>query len=120
MANLPTPPPPAGLPFNPIQNYQQLKADLDWIVRQRQVDPADAPHGVFWDTLTCQQFTTGNVPSVFPATRICIPGNSAGSAIIQILQAPYKGFRQMPGGGPYLWQDWIDVIANWIDSGCPC
>jgi hypothetical protein len=119
MANLPAPPPPAGLPFNPIQNYQQLKADLDWIVSQRQVAPEDAPHGVFWDTLTSQQFTTGNVPNVLPATRICIPGDSANSAIIQILQSSYKAFSQMPAGGPYFWQDWINVIAKWIDSGCP-
>ncbi len=119
MPNLPPPPPPAGLPFNPIQNYDQLVKDLDWMVNQRGVNPAVAPHGVFWDAMTYQQFTTLPVPGVLPATRICIPGDAANSAIVQVLLGPYKAFPQMPYRGPYFWQAWIDVIANWINSGCP-
>ena len=44
-----------------------------------------------------------------------IPGNGAGSLIIQKLRG--TDLPQMPNGGPYLDEIIIDLIEAWIDEG---
>jgi hypothetical protein len=92
-----------------------------------------APHGAFWNTLTYDQFVTGNVPGVNdPDTGqqmpILVKGNAARSNIILALQgAPGTVFDpntgaigQMPADGPpFFTPDQIQPIADWIDAGCP-
>ena len=86
-----------------------------------------APHGAFWNTLMYDQFVSGNVPGVTPAAPILVKGNSQQSNLILALQGvgplfdPNTGqYGQMPADGPpFLTQDQIQPIADWIDAGCP-
>jgi len=52
------------------------------------------------------------------ASKVILPGNSAGSPITNKITAavPLHGAR-MPRGGPYLADSEIALITNWIDQG---
>jgi hypothetical protein len=52
------------------------------------------------------------------ASKVILPGNSAGSPITNKISAavPLHGAR-MPRGGPYLSDSDIVIIKNWIDEG---
>jgi hypothetical protein len=90
-----------------------------------------SPHQAFWNALTYQQFTTGNVPGVNDDAGHPIPilvkGDSAHSNLILALRGqgplfdPTNGsIGQMPANGPPMFtDDQIDSIAAWIDAGCP-
>jgi hypothetical protein len=92
-----------------------------------------SPHLDFWNTMTYDQFVTGNVPNVRdPKTGqpmpILIKGNSQQSNFIMALQGtpgspfdPQTGaFGQMPADGPpFCTPDQIQPISDWIDAGCP-
>jgi len=89
-------------------------------------DPSSAPHKAFWNTLSYQAFTTGNVPGISQAVRILVPGDGDNSNIILALegQGPLFGpsgqYGQMPADGPpYFDQTWIDPIKAWIKANCP-
>jgi hypothetical protein len=91
------------------------------------------PHKHFWDTLTYQEFVTGNVPSIVDPTtqqpmKILVVGNSKLSNLIMALSGtpntvfdPNTGaIGQMPDGGPvFFTPEQIAPIAAWIDAGCP-
>jgi len=111
-----------GVPV--LKSYADVQALLDTFVKNAGVDPAAAPHGVFWHTLNYQQFITGNVPNVQPVFKILVVGNSQQSTIIQILKGigdAANDFGQMPQPNPpYPGQDdVITALANWIDAQCP-
>ena len=78
-----------------------------------------SPHMKFWKTLTCQQFITVNVPHASGPIKIVECGNSANSAIIQILQHSYSGIQEMPAGGPYFPKEQVDKFAIRVDKGWP-
>lgn len=89
----------------------------------------NAPHKDFWNTMSYQDFTTGNVPNVTDGgnpLRILIPGNSQASTIVHALQGtgifdPNTGSQdRMPANGPPFFTDaQIQEIAGWIDANCP-
>ena len=112
----------AGVPV--LKSYADVQALLDNFVKNARVDPAGAPHGVFWRNLTYQQFITDNVPGVQPAFKILVVGNSQQSTIIQILKGigdASDNFGQMPQPSPpYPGQDdVIAALAQWIEAKCP-
>lgn len=81
-----------------------------------------APHGAFWNTLSYNDFVTGDVPNI--GVPILVKSNSSASNLILALrgQAPFDGsqFERMPADGPpYLTDEQIAPIAGWIDAGCP-
>lgn len=79
-----------------------------------------APHGNFWRKLPYVEFTTGNVPGVFPATKIMVKGDAKNSVLIGVLRGTNTDFDQMPANGPpFFTDDQIASIADWIDAGCP-
>ncbi|MBV8370357.1 MAG: hypothetical protein JO036_15730 [Candidatus Eremiobacteraeota bacterium] len=115
-----------------LASYQAVQNFINQVLQANKEDGGvtQAPHKSFWSTLTYQQFTQGNVPGVTDdknkPVRILVPGNSAGSALIQVLQGtgiadPKNGaFDQMPANGPPFFTDaQIKEIADWIDAGCP-
>lgn len=107
-----------------LKSYADVQALLDTFVKNAGVNPAGAPHGVFWRNLTYQQFITDNVPNVQPAFKILVVGHSKESTIIQILQGigdAANDFGQMPQPSPpYPGQDdVITALAQWIDANCP-
>lgn len=48
-------------------------------------------------------------------------GNGKGGEtnLVRILTSYIGGYRRMPSGGPYLSQEEIDEIREWIDAGMP-
>jgi hypothetical protein len=77
-----------------------------------------SPHKYFWDdaTKTVKEnycvFTTMDAPGT--GTKICTPGDSKTSKIIEYLTSHF-----MPGGGgPYFTDEQIAGLATWIDNGC--
>jgi hypothetical protein len=81
------------------------------------------PHQDFWNTLSYDQFTTGNVPGV-DSVQILVVGDSKNSNIIQALRGTglfaNGSYPRMPAFGPtYFTEDQIAEIAAWIDNGCP-
>ncbi|WP_051440475.1 hypothetical protein [Ensifer aridi] len=106
-----------------ISSYKEFQSFMSETLAAMGVDAEFAPHEEFWSSLTYSEFTQGNVPGIARAVRILIPGDSAGSALIQSLKGEgiFTGapFRRMPGGGPFMTDDQIGEIAAWIDAGCP-
>lgn len=97
-----------------------------------QSDSENAPHGTFWE-LPYEQFVNGNVPGVVdPETGnklpILVKGDAAHSNFILSLHgAPGTVFDpntgsvgRMPADGPpFLTDEQIKPMADWIDAGCP-
>jgi hypothetical protein len=112
-----------------VHSYAEVAAILNAFVQQRKppVGIAKSPHKDFWNGLTKEQFLTGFVPNVNDdqgvPIRIALSGNGEGSAIIQALRGT-KGslfdggfYGRMPDdGGPYLDDESIDAISQWITA----
>lgn len=112
----------------PLKTFAEVQQFIDQVLTQNGEVGAvsNAPHRSFWTTLSYQEFTTGNVPGVSPATRILVVSDSKNSNIIQALQGlgqlfgPDGAIGQMPANGPpFFTDDQIKEIADWIDLGCP-
>jgi hypothetical protein len=119
-----------------LNSYEDVKNHLNNILTANGQlnDTKHAPHHDWWNNMTYEQFTTGNVPGVSdPDTGqpmpILVVGNSSKSNIILALQgAPNTPFDpnsgsigQMPADGPPFFDPatQIQPLADWIDAGCP-
>jgi hypothetical protein len=125
----------------PIDSYNgnglTLAAYLDGILQRNNElnGVATAPHKNFWDSLTYQQFTTGNVPGISfgptPPYPILVVGDAASSNFVLALQGEGPlfdnntgAFGQMPANAnppamPFLTAAEIQPIIDWINNGCP-
>lgn len=111
-----------------IKNYSDLQTALNTFVANVGVTPGLAPHHAFWNSLSYEQFITGDVPGV-SGFKILIVGNAAKSNIIMALSGtqnspfdPSTGaIGQMPQPSPPYsgQQSLIDDITGWINAGCP-
>lgn len=115
-----------------INSYAELQTVLNDFVNSAGVTPGLAPHGVFWEDLSYQDFVSGNVPNV-GSYKIVEVGNAAQSNIIQALSGtpgspfdPNSGtIGQMPQPSPPYesaspsQSDVIAAISAWINAGCP-
>lgn len=119
-----------------LNSYEDVKNHLNSILtaNAQMSSTQHAPHHDWWNSMTYEQFTTGNVPGVSdPDTGqpmpILVAGNSSKSNIILALQGtpntpfdPNSGaFGQMPADGPPFFDPatQIQPLADWIDAGCP-
>lgn len=119
-----------------LNSYEDVKKHLNSILTAngQMSDTQHAPHRDWWNSMTHEQFTTGNVPGVKdPATGqpmpILVVGSSSKSNIILALQGtpntpfdPNSGaFGPMPADGPPFFDPvtQIQPLADWIDAGCP-
>lgn len=105
-----------------LNSYSDVRKLLDDFVTAHDIDVIGSRHGSFWSDLSYDQFVNGDVPNV-TSVRILVPGSSDQSNVIRILRGPLtingRTYRRMPGGGPYLPDDLIAAIADWIDRNCP-
>lgn len=128
----------------PLKSFAEVQA----LLSANSGPAASAPHQLFWEALTYEQFVSGNVPDhsggVYggppsitnppfkanppskgnPPVKILVKGHSDQSNIILALSGlpPFDGsvFNQMPDNAPhYFTQDQINQLAGWIDAGCP-
>jgi mono/diheme cytochrome c family protein len=115
-----------------LNSFNDMKNLLNTFVQQNNVPIGFAPHADFWNTLSYQQFTTGNIPNVTDPTtqmpmRLLIPGNANDSNLIKALRGtpgtvfdPNNGaIGRMPPSGPFMADQDIDRIADWINRNCP-
>ena len=93
-----------------INNYADLQDLLNSFVSANALTPALAPHGVFWETMSYDQFVTGSVLG----QQILVKGDSKNSFIIEMPQPSPPYNNKSPKQA-----DVITSIANWIDAGCP-
>lgn len=91
-----------------------------------------SPHGAFWNEMSYRQFIEGNLPEVTDRAtgkplKILIVGNARESNIIMALRGT-KGsmfdretgsIGRMPPTGPFMSDEEINQLADWIDRGCP-
>ncbi|MBD1386530.1 hypothetical protein IDJ75_14685 [Mucilaginibacter rigui] len=114
-----------------INNYADLQNLLNTFVAANSLSPGLAPHAVFWNNLTYDEFITQDVPGV-SGFRILVPGSPETSNIILALSgAPNTPFSpdgeigQMPQpNAPYNAEtpqqtDVIAALTDWIARGCP-
>jgi hypothetical protein len=105
-----------------LNSYQDVQSFFNDFIAANQIPIDDSPHLAFWDTLTYDEFVNGDVPNA-AGVKILIVGNSADSNLVKILRGSLTvgtaSFRRMPGGGPFMSEDMIASLADWIDRGCP-
>ena len=108
-----------------FNNYADVQAGLTAFVNAAGVNINGAPHGEFWQAMTCAEFTTKDIPGVRGSWPILVCGHSDQSNIIQILEgigAAAKSFGRMPRPRPPYepeQSELITALAAWIDAGCP-
>ena len=114
-----------------LRSYAEVQALLNSFMKRNKGKIEFAPHEAFWNDMSHKQFIEGNVPGVKgPAgepLKILIVGNSRESNIIVALRGgkgsvfdSEKGaIGRMPPVGPFLSDQEIDRLADWIDRGCP-
>jgi hypothetical protein len=114
-----------------LNSYDDVKALLNGFLAAAGITITRS-HGVFWNTLKFADFRDGNVPNVSDPTtgaplKILVVGKPDESNIILALQGIGPLFdntigtiTRMPfGGPPWMPDDQIDALADWIRRGCP-
>jgi hypothetical protein len=105
-----------------LNSYKDVQDLFNNFIAANQIPIDDSPHGAFWNDLTFDQFVKDDVPNV-PGVKILVRGKSAESNLIKILKGPLtvgsQQFRRMPGGGPFMSDEMIASLADWIDRNCP-
>jgi hypothetical protein len=108
--------------MNTLKNYADVQKALSDFCAAVGVNPARAPHKDFWNTMTYEQFTTGEVPR-FKGVKVLVIGNSKDSNIIQILQGigeQSDNYGPMPPDvSPDKKTTIIAQLSAWIDAKCP-
>jgi hypothetical protein len=98
-----------------MNRYEQVIQILENAVHGDKI----GAHGNFWRGKTRDQFVA---TKVF-AQQLLVVGNSADSNIVKALrgQNPFDDskYPQMPANYPPIVEDQIQIIAKWIDDGCP-
>jgi hypothetical protein len=114
-----------------LTSYAEVQTLLNGFMKRNKGKIEFAPHEAFWNAMSYRQFIEGNVPEVNgPAgqpLKILIVGNARESNIIMALRGikgsifdPEKGaIGRMPPIGPFMSEEEIDRLADWIDRGCP-
>jgi hypothetical protein len=117
--------------------FSRLQEYLTKIGEKANLNPANALHGVFWNT-TYDAFVTGVVPNKHcngQVVPIIDPNNRANSAFYLILRAGWCSMPQMPKTGPYVTDANYSItlsdgtkvtgvkilqdILDWLNAGAP-
>ncbi len=115
-----------------ITTYVGVKELLDRFIADNNVPISFAPHGPFWRTMAYADFVNGNIPNVeHPDTgeplKVLVVGDADASNLIMTLRGtagtifdPETGLiGRMPPTGPFMPDDDIQKLADWINAGAP-
>jgi hypothetical protein len=114
-----------------LTSFAQVQTFLNDFIEANNIQIQGAPHGNFWNNINTKDgfttaydsFVNGNIPNVQDGlgnpVKILVNGNSAASNIIMALKGTLAGFARMPFGGPYMSDDEIGQLADWMDKKCP-
>jgi hypothetical protein len=117
--------------------FKRLQEYLNAIAANANLDPANAAHGVFWNT-TYDVFKSGTVPNKHcngQVVPILDPVDKVNSAFNQILRQGWCGMPQMLKTGPFVTDKNYSVmlsdgtkvtgdkilqdIQDWLQAGAP-
>jgi hypothetical protein len=104
-----------------LNNFADVQNLLNNFVASAGVTPAQAPHGVFWDT----DYESFMSLSIFGEYPVVDKGDAAASNIILALQGTLSGIPQMPQPSPPYNEanpsqdEVIAELSAWINAGCP-
>ena len=115
-----------------LNSYTDVRALLNDFMTKNNGPIEFSPHGAFWNDMSYKQFIEGNLPEVTDRAtgkplKILVVGNARESNIIMALRGA-KGsmfdretgsIGRMPPTGPYMSDQVINRLADWIDRGCP-
>ena len=90
----------------------QVRAILDRLTGSR--NPRHSGKGRFWN-LSRDEFLNGPIYGRKPIE----PGKPQDSFLIKLLKGPADGFTRMPPGGPYISDEDLVFIEQWIADGAP-
>ncbi len=125
---------PPGSAFNApaLKSYADVQALLNSFMKKNNGPIEFSPHGAFWNEMSYQQFIEGNLPEVTDRAtgkplKILIVGNARESNIIMALRGTKRSMfdretgsiGRMPPTGPFMSDEEINRLADWIDRGCP-
>ena len=80
---------------------------------------ANAPQGLRLDEANSYAMLVNVASAEVPALMRVNPGNPDASYLVQKLQGNNAVGARMPFGGPYLPQEQIDLVRQWISAGAP-
>jgi hypothetical protein len=104
-----------------LNNFADVQNLLNNFVASAGVTPAQAPHGVFWDT----DYESFMNLSIFDQYPVVTKGDAATSNIILALMGTLPDIPQMPQPSPPYesaspsQSDVIAELSAWINAGCP-
>ena len=93
---------------------EMVRSILNRLTNANEGRPRHSGKGRFWNG-SRDDFVNGPIYGKKPIE----PGDSANSFLIHILAGPVDGFSQMPPGGPYVSDQDLRYIKEWIDDGAP-
>jgi hypothetical protein len=115
----------------PIKSYTEVQALLNDFVQKNNVPIASTPYGAFWNRMTYKEFTEGDLPGVTaPLTgkplKVLVVTKPGESNLILALRGaagsvfdPVEGsVGRLPPTGPFMNDEDIKRIADWIEQGC--
>jgi hypothetical protein len=115
-----------------LRSYADVRALLDDFMKLNKGHIGYSVHGAFWNEMSYREFIEGNVPGVSDRAtgkplKILVIGNSRESNIIMALRghvgSPFDrdtgSIGRMPPTGPYMHENDMNRLADWIDRGCP-
>jgi hypothetical protein len=119
-----------------LASFKEVQELLNGFVAENDVPIGQAPYRDFWNAtpdgpMTYEKFIAGDLPGVAdPETgkplNILVKKDAAHSNLILALRGegplfdPVTGtVGRMPPTGPFLPDDEIKLLAEWIDAGCP-
>jgi hypothetical protein len=112
-----------------ITSFQGVRDFINKFLADHKIGVSGAPHQDFWNTMSYNDFVTGNVPGLLDSAglplkvKILVKGKSAESWLIKVLQGPITAsgvaIVQMPKNGDKMTKEQIAEIAGWIDNNCP-
>ncbi len=92
----------------------QVRQILNRLTDQHGGSPQHSSKGRFWN-LSRDAFLTGPVYG----RPMIIEGDPDNSFLVKILQEQQGGFVRMPPGGPYITDEELEFIVEWIRDGAP-
>ena len=93
---------------------ERVRDILNMLTDRNGRQPFHDGKGRFWN-LPRDQFVNGPIYGKVPV----IPGKPSESFLVQILAGSVDATPRMPTGGPYITDEDLQFIRDWIDAGAP-
>jgi hypothetical protein len=92
----------------------QVRSILNHLVDKNGGSPSHSGKGRFWNQAR-DKFIAGPIYGKTPI----VPGDPDKSFLVKILAGSVDGMARMPIGGPYIAEDDLRFIVQWIIDGAP-